>query len=904
ADDGHPDNNPSAWNDFDVIVYNDPTDITDHPADQRIMEDSLFTYNIEARDEEVERAGINTYYTLDVNDGSGWQSYTDYNAGNLLRADVVFDTDAGVFSWQPNHDDAEVGTYDFRVTHYDGHGSSDVETFALTVDNRPPDISNVPVTWQLTEDDSVNFPADTSLWTLDLNSDDDPYANITYELRIDGYNWTSGYRPNGPDGGEVIFDPNTGEIQWATTNADVTEDTGGGSSRLPYVFSVRADDGHPDNNPSAWNDFDVRVFNDPTDITDHPADQTITEDVLFQYDIQATDEEVERPGINTYYDLNVNDGTGWVPFLVYNSGNGSRGDIIFDPDTGLFQWTPNNLDKLVGVYDFQVIHHDGHGSSDIKTFQLTLENDPPEFTAFPSPARWDLTEDDAVNHPGSPELWTLEESRIETSDEGFGLTYSLLIDGVLWTPGYRPNGPHGGEVFFDTLNGEIVWATTNADVTTFWGGGAARPAYQFTIVADDNAGGVAGATLEVYVADDPTDISDIPDQTIVEDGAPLFIDAVARDEQIESDNPTPVPFGTGDAYYSLEIARLDAGPGNFVDVGTYNAANGNLGSDIVFDPSTGQIAWSVTNSDVGDYTFRITHHDGFLSTASDTFNVTVLNRPPVFTSNPSSDPVVVMETKFFSYDANSSEEGRHDWYAGHDEVTYSIVEGPGDISIDRYTGVIHWQAPSHLAGSHRVTIRVDDGNGGWDIQSFMLIVDVPIGDLPLEPREPDIDHYRGTRVLPEPENIEPRAKPVHEPILAEHSPIEERPWAEWTHFFRRPTEKINDVLSLFMGKLFKQPEQEIGGSIAPITPLAGHHPHVSDGKRLDFDADLIALWNAFDPGQPSLGIGGGQDPTTPLEGHPVEVDMGKKLDFDYYPIKETVAFDLDDLTVAQLLEVD
>ncbi len=911
------------WSAFTVQVHNDPTVIDNPlPATQEVTEDSTFTHDFNATDEEQERPTghddfDNTYYTLEVSTDGGttWITYSNgvdgYNETNALRADVTFDTDTGEFEWTANNLDSLAGSLDFRITHYDGNDSSDQHLFTLTVANVAPSLDLLPM-WELLEDNAwsnVDGPLPGGTDYTDaiypetyVDSNDEGYgASYSLQVSLDGVNWYdwdsftdaswSGSRPNGGDGGELVFYPTTGEIRWETTNADVTDGVPG---RSPYMFRIQADDGNGVDNLSSWQQFDVIVYNNPTDITDHPADQEVSEDVLFQYDIQATDEEVERSGLDTYYELNVNDGTGWVSFTVYNSDNGSRGDIVFNTDTGAFEWTPNNLDKLVGTYDFEVIHHDGHGSADNETFQLTLHNDPPTFTA--SPVEWSLREDDAVNNSGTPGLWTLDESQIETTDEGLGLTYSLYIDGTLWESGYHPNGPDGGEIFFNTDTGEIVWATTNADVTTFWGGGEARSAYEFRIVADDNAGGVAQIYFDVTVADDATNINDIPDQTIVEDGSPLSIDAVSRDEQVESNNPVPDELGTGDAYYTLEIDRHDASGAStgFVDVSTYNTKNDTLGTDIVFNASTGQINWDAANPDVGEYTFRITHHDGFNNSASDTFNVTVENEGPHFTTNPPADPVVVMETKYLTYDAGSTDEEQHDWRAD-DWVTYSIVEGPGDISIDQYTGLIYWEAPSELAGTHTVTIRVDDGNGGWDIQSFRLIIDVPVQPVFTETPVP-VD-------VPDPIDP-PSGFEVHEPILALQKPVDSEPEPEWSQFLKHPTETISNVFSQILGKIFRQPEQKIGGSTAPITPLEGYSPQVLGGKRLDFDADVISVWDKLDLQQPSLGIGGSQDPTTPLEGYPGPVEMGKQLDFDYFPIQETVSFDLDDLTVAQLLEID
>lgn len=202
--------------------------------------------------------------------------------------------------------------------------------------------------------------------------------------------------------------------------------------------------------------------------------------------------------------------------------------------------------------------------------------------------------------------WIHPESLVESDDEGYGVTYSLWIDGVLGTSGYRPNGPDGDEAIFNVNTGEIQWVTTNAAVTMNNDGVTPdRPAYVFAIQADDgtpvdNLSPVK--SFDVRVFNDPTGITDHPaDQNITEDV--LF-------------------------QYDIE--------------------------------------------------------------ARDLFTVTVVNKPPVFTTEPPGDPVVVPATLYLTYDADATDDGQHDW-RGDDRVTYSILEGPGDITINPETGLIHWQ---------------------------------------------------------------------------------------------------------------------------------------------------------------------------------------------------------------------
>ena len=57
----------------------------------------------------------------------------------------------------------------------------------------------------------------------------------------------------------------------------------------------------------------------------------------------------------------------------------------------------------------------------------------------------------------------------------------------------------------------------------------------------------------------------------------------------------------------------------------------------------------------------------------------------------------------------------------HDALTYSLTAAPPGMLIDATSGVITWSAPPTPA-SYPVTVRVEDGRGGFDTQSFNLVV--------------------------------------------------------------------------------------------------------------------------------------------------------------------------------------
>jgi len=989
---------------FTLTINNDPTDIS-HVDDQEIDEDTPLTgvtdSDIEARDEYDLPGYTQDYYRLWIRldnqgdwirvDGTGANRYNTVNdAWN--GADISFDRTTGQIDWTPNNadipdqeDPAYPGVYhhQFRVFHYDGHTSGwppaeRRDYFFVEINNIAPQWNADLPDWHLWEDtDDSDVGGDgtidnsVGLYPDDVVQTDEEGQGLTYDLQIWDestsvwVDWTDGYEPNGTAGGEIVFDEDTGEIEWETTNADVTVmDDGITPQRDPYRFQIRADDGNAglpgESNFSDWEEFLVTVYNDPTDITpeagqtalDPIGDRSIDEDDPFSIDFGSRDEQVEAGAQgdphwqDSFYELWIDDdGSGpGVPVRIDPATgyqpNGALGGLIdFDKDSGEMDWTPNNLD--VGDYTFTVIHNDGHGNTFQDDFEVTVNNTPPVFTALP--VTWTLIEDQT-----GPVDYTLLASSIQTDDEGIGVTYSLEIDGsdvtqtdpTVFTPPTgitlppaggdwvygEPNGPDGGVVAFNTATGEIQWATTNADVTLDTGGGPARPSYDFRIVANDGNGGIADPTFHVDVTNDPTNITVPGPQVIFEDGPALQLvdgDVTARDEQVESAN-LPGNAGPGDpgyTFYTLEIDRHDplGNPTGFVDADWYND-NNNGGADIVFDSSTGAVTWSgATNRDVGDYEFRVTHYDGHNTSADATFDVTVNNVPVDFDAPSSLDgqTVVIPALKYFNHDFGSTDEGQHDWrmVAGQpqDRVTYSVSavnSGTGapslpTLTIDQDTGAINWRAPAIMAGTHTVTVHVYDGNGGVDVQVFTLIVDDPVDDQTIEvrPETPRTEPEPGSESpgwVPEPEDEDESPNKT----VSKDSPLSTKIRDYVEEVFKKQRERLDEILPLFDTRPLEQPDLEIGGTIAPIVGLPGFGPNVEAGKRLDFDADEVWLMerlNGQDLDQPSPDLGGSIAPDTPLNGFPPNVEAGKRLDFDYFPIKDTVQMNLDDLKTCDLL---
>ena len=88
------------------------------------------------------------------------------------------------------------------------------------------------------------------------------------------------------------------------------------------------------------------------------------------------------------------------------------------------------------------------------------------------------------------------------------------------------------------------------------------------------------------------------------------------------------------------------------------------------------------------------------------------NHPPEITSE-----AVVYATKGapYTYDVAATD-------ADGDVLTYSLVTFPENMTINAATGLIEWAPNGDQVGDHAVVVRVEDGKGGSDSQTFTITV--------------------------------------------------------------------------------------------------------------------------------------------------------------------------------------
>ena len=72
----------------------------------------------------------------------------------------------------------------------------------------------------------------------------------------------------------------------------------------------------------------------------------------------------------------------------------------------------------------------------------------------------------------------------------------------------------------------------------------------------------------------------------------------------------------------------------------------------------------------------------------------------------------------YVYDANAFD-------ANGDDLTFDLVDAPDGMIIDAHMGAAAWIPGAGQLGIHDVVLRVQDGNGGQDLQSWQITVEAP-----------------------------------------------------------------------------------------------------------------------------------------------------------------------------------
>ncbi len=332
--------------------------------------------------------------------------------------------------------------------------------------------------------------------------------------------------------------------------------------------------------------------------------------------------------------------------ITYSLDDGHPAGATIDPATGVFSWTPGELDGG-GVFTITVRATDSGtpSKSSAATFAIAVEEvDQPPVLA-PIPDRTVAEHATLIFRASATDADLPAQSLVYTLAAGAPAGARITPGGGVFS--WTPDESQGGRTYTIT----ILATGSSSPAITAW------------------------RTFRVTVAevDDPPVLPDLPDRTI-DAGAFLGFSAAA------SDPDTP----PGSLTYAL-------------------AAGTDLGATLATD--TGWFAWTPSASLApGVYTFTIVASDAGGASDSATFAVRVTpqaDRPPVVT--PVADATVRAGEVAGLVVSATDPEGRAVAYA-------LAPGAPAGAAIDPNTGAFSWPTPAGLAaGRYAFTVLASDG---------------------------------------------------------------------------------------------------------------------------------------------------------------------------------------------------
>ncbi|AKS41591.1 putative Ig domain-containing protein [Wenzhouxiangella marina] len=266
------------------------------------------------------------------------------------------------------------------------------------------------------------------------------------------------------------------------------------------------------------------------------------------------------------------------------------------------------------------------------------------------------------------------------------------------------------------------------DVQAFNGGGSLPGPVLMTIGND------ADPAVGLLAADGLTPSGE-PYVILVPEGQELAASGLSAPRSLAFSNPdwrsiefTPrfiAPVNQPPYFTSIPDARATVG-----QAWRYELAAGDGNGDavqlvLIAGPTGMTLVGDVLNwtpTGVGNVDVLIEARDGRGASARQGFVVRVedasFNRPPVFTSAPSTQRPIGAE---YQYDAEVQD-------LDGDVLSFSLQAAPAGVTVDPATGRVEWafSAP----GQHSLVLLVDDGRGGQASQAWTLFVGEPAGSVP------------------------------------------------------------------------------------------------------------------------------------------------------------------------------
>lgn len=221
--------------------------------------------------------------------------------------------------------------------------------------------------------------------------------------------------------------------------------------------------------------------------------------------------------------------------------------------------------------------------------------------------------------------------------------------------------------------------STGIGVTHLYGAGGD---YIVTLTVEDNHGGVGVASNMVHVNHPPA-FSSTPPTSVAQDALFQYLPVVTDVDGIIF----------------------------FFDLVTSS-------SNMVMNPTNGELTWVPGNNDLGNHDVVLRVSDAFGASADQAFTLTVnnVNDDPIITSFPVTNAGV---NALYVYQVRAED-------PDEDPLMYSLTVFPSGMVISA-GGRIEWTPQTNQLGGHAVTVRVQDPSLATALQSFTVNVTTNVG---------------------------------------------------------------------------------------------------------------------------------------------------------------------------------
>lgn len=643
---------------------------------------------------------------------------------------LLIDSGTGLISWTP--DATQLGTHDITISVDDGHGGLASQTFLVLVEqepgNHPPVIVTQPVTAAVAGQ-SYSYDVDA------IDPDSDPLA----------YSLTTA-----PAG--MTIAQNTGLISWnlvlpsSVIAGPITNPANG------HIYYLLA--------PSTWTDAE----NDAVKLGGHLAtirSQSENDWIYSQFSsFKGTDRGLWI-GLNdatseghfswisgeaaSFSDWgaeeprNQNGLDDYVHLLWPGDPRQSRWNDMWDEGLGgtpgYYVGIPINGVVEVVDPDVTVRVDDGRGGSDTQNFTIDISTSAP---AAIRGTKFNDLDGDGTFDSGEPGLagWTiyLDQNQNNTRDAGERSTVTGEDGGYVFT-GLVPSTYIIAEELIPPTNLIPTVTSTSVLGEKDYSDGSLLSSNNTWLQVQTNEPlpfkklHVAPATIEWTFEE--IDVSKIPVSAVLQfslwdldndfDGAQISLFTL---------NGVVQPIDIFEIPDPNEIVRIYSIP---IDTGLLTGGSLAVALSIAGPPSGNEVGIDFTRLDVTtrDEALRwvqtaplggvhqVALASGQLLTdlnfGNSLTDLPITNRNPGFTSAHRTDATI---GQLYRYDAKATD-------PDNDVLTFDPVVKPTGMAVDPATGIVVWVPTADQVGHHDVILRVQDGRGGVDLQSFRIAVTRP-----------------------------------------------------------------------------------------------------------------------------------------------------------------------------------